>query len=484
MANEKLGIALGMIETRGLVPAIEAADAMTKASEVRLIGRQFVGGGYVTVLVRGETGAVNAAVRAGADACERVGDGLAAAHIIARPHSEVEQRAAPSAGDPGNHESDAALIRSGTSGKDRYFTMSTRIAASRRLAAASSARRRSFAAFSSRRIADTRAFLDGLAALSEETGSTRSGLRHDVRQRDRLRGPTARPRTRRTTFARRAVGARAKRRNAGPCAGAVDVAVTRRARADGRVLLAERTARQVAAGFWELPGGKIDPGETPRDAAARELDEETGIRARDACARGSRTSTRSATKRVRLHFFRVERLDGHAARPRGTAAWLGSIPDAGRRVRSCPATSARCLRARASAVVSGRRRLRASDCAGARHSWPRSACCCRPACGLSRCAEPGMAPDQRVAFARRLSELGARTPSARCGRWRTALEARRAGATGVLFDRRTQLRRLDGRPPVPPLVGVVPQRRRPRARCCARRRRRHPFAGAAERRTP
>ncbi|HSJ47324.1 MAG TPA: BMC domain-containing protein, partial [Gammaproteobacteria bacterium] len=52
---EVTGIALGMIETRGLVPAIEAADAMTKAAEVRLIGRQFVGGGYVTVLVRGET---------------------------------------------------------------------------------------------------------------------------------------------------------------------------------------------------------------------------------------------------------------------------------------------------------------------------------------------------------------------------------------------------------------------------------------------
>ena len=87
---EVTGIALGMIETRGLVPAIEAADAMTKAAEVRLVGRQFVGGGYVTVLVRGETGAVNAAVRAGADACERVGDGLVAAHIIARVHSEVE----------------------------------------------------------------------------------------------------------------------------------------------------------------------------------------------------------------------------------------------------------------------------------------------------------------------------------------------------------------------------------------------------------
>lgn len=84
------GIALGMIETRGLVPAIEAADAMTKAAEVTLVCREFVGGGYVTVMVRGETGAVNAAVRAGADACERVGDGLVAAHIIARPHGEVE----------------------------------------------------------------------------------------------------------------------------------------------------------------------------------------------------------------------------------------------------------------------------------------------------------------------------------------------------------------------------------------------------------
>jgi microcompartment protein CcmL/EutN len=99
MANENTGIALGMIETRGLVPAIEAADAMTKAAEVSLIGRDFVGGGYVTVLVRGETGAVNAAVRAGADACERVGDGLVAAHIIARPHSEVE----PILGGSGNN---------------------------------------------------------------------------------------------------------------------------------------------------------------------------------------------------------------------------------------------------------------------------------------------------------------------------------------------------------------------------------------------
>ncbi len=94
--NLSQGIALGMIETRGMVPAIEAADAMTKAAEVNLIAREYVGGGYVTVMVRGETGAVNASVRAGADACERVGDGLVAAHIIARPHVEIEPVLKPS----------------------------------------------------------------------------------------------------------------------------------------------------------------------------------------------------------------------------------------------------------------------------------------------------------------------------------------------------------------------------------------------------
>ena len=84
------GIALGMIETRGMVPAIEAADAMTKAAQVKLVAKELVGGGYVAIMVRGETGAVNASVRAGADACERVGDGLVAAHIIARPDFEIE----------------------------------------------------------------------------------------------------------------------------------------------------------------------------------------------------------------------------------------------------------------------------------------------------------------------------------------------------------------------------------------------------------
>ena len=89
MATESMGIALGMIETRGLVPAIEAADAMTKAAEVRLIGREFVGGGYVTVMVRGDVGAVKAATDAGAAAAKRIGE-LVSVHVIPRPHQDVE----------------------------------------------------------------------------------------------------------------------------------------------------------------------------------------------------------------------------------------------------------------------------------------------------------------------------------------------------------------------------------------------------------
>jgi microcompartment protein CcmL/EutN len=81
--------ALGLIETKGLVPSIEAADAMVKAAKVTLMGRDFVGGGYVTVAVRGDVGAVKAAVEAGAEAARRVGE-LTSVHVIPRPHSEVE----------------------------------------------------------------------------------------------------------------------------------------------------------------------------------------------------------------------------------------------------------------------------------------------------------------------------------------------------------------------------------------------------------
>ena len=81
--------ALGMIETKGLVASIEAADAMVKAANVTLIGKEHVGGGLVTVMVRGDVGAVKASVDAGAAAEERVGE-LVSIHVIPRPHDEVE----------------------------------------------------------------------------------------------------------------------------------------------------------------------------------------------------------------------------------------------------------------------------------------------------------------------------------------------------------------------------------------------------------
>lgn len=81
--------ALGMIETKGLVGSIEAADAMVKAANVTLLGKEMIGGGLVTVMVRGDVGAVKAATDAGAAAAQRVGE-LVSVHVIPRPHAEVE----------------------------------------------------------------------------------------------------------------------------------------------------------------------------------------------------------------------------------------------------------------------------------------------------------------------------------------------------------------------------------------------------------
>ena len=86
MANAN---ALGMVETRGLVGAIEAADAMVKAANVTLVGKEQVGAGLVTVMVRGDVGAVKAATDAGAAAAENVGE-VILVHVIPRPHAEVE----------------------------------------------------------------------------------------------------------------------------------------------------------------------------------------------------------------------------------------------------------------------------------------------------------------------------------------------------------------------------------------------------------
>ena len=81
--------ALGMVETRGLVGAIEAADALVKAANVTLIGKEQIGAGLVTVMIRGDVGAVKAATDAGAAAAKRVGE-LISVHVIPRPHDEVE----------------------------------------------------------------------------------------------------------------------------------------------------------------------------------------------------------------------------------------------------------------------------------------------------------------------------------------------------------------------------------------------------------
>lgn len=82
--------ALGMIETKGLVGSIEAADSMVKAANVHLIGKEHVGGGLVTVMVRGDVGAVKASVEAGGAAAKRVGE-LVSVHVIPRPHGDVEE---------------------------------------------------------------------------------------------------------------------------------------------------------------------------------------------------------------------------------------------------------------------------------------------------------------------------------------------------------------------------------------------------------
>ena len=82
--------ALGLVETRGLIGSVEAADAMVKAANVTLIAKEYNGAGYVTVMVRGDVGAVKAATDAGAAAARRVGE-LVSVHVIPRPHSDVER---------------------------------------------------------------------------------------------------------------------------------------------------------------------------------------------------------------------------------------------------------------------------------------------------------------------------------------------------------------------------------------------------------
>jgi ethanolamine utilization protein EutM len=99
--------ALGMVETKGFVGAVEAADAMVKAANVQLLGKEYIGAGYVTIFVRGDVGAVKAATDAGAAAARRVGE-LISVHVIPRPHGEVE-RVLPTNGRTGFSPDERAL---------------------------------------------------------------------------------------------------------------------------------------------------------------------------------------------------------------------------------------------------------------------------------------------------------------------------------------------------------------------------------------
>jgi ethanolamine utilization protein EutM len=107
--------ALGMIETKGFVGAVEAADAMVKAANVQLLGKEYIGAGYVTVFVRGDVGAVKAATDAGAAAARRVGE-LISVHVIPRPHAEVE-RVLPAGGRTGLSPDETSQLQGGVRGQ-------------------------------------------------------------------------------------------------------------------------------------------------------------------------------------------------------------------------------------------------------------------------------------------------------------------------------------------------------------------------------
>ena len=106
--------ALGMVECMGLVAMIEAADAMVKAANVVLVGKEYIGAGYVTIFVRGDVGAVKAATDAGAAAARRVGE-LISVHVIPRPHGEVE-RVLPRNGRTGYSPDERAIGGGGSAG--------------------------------------------------------------------------------------------------------------------------------------------------------------------------------------------------------------------------------------------------------------------------------------------------------------------------------------------------------------------------------
>jgi 8-oxo-dGTP diphosphatase len=221
----------------------------------------------------------------------------------------------------------------------------------------------------------------------------------------------------------------------------VDVAVSIVRAPDGRVLLAERTPRQVAAGFWELPGGKIDAGETPAQAAARELDEEIGIQPHD-LRRWISYEHAFQTKRVRLHFFQV---NGYSGTPHGREgqrlAWVDPAAPA---VAPVLPSNDRVLSALALPPIAyvGH----AAEHGGPQGLLAQLQAMLPVAWFMVVLDDLGMAPDQRAALARRIDAVAQpyRAPVLLSG---SAMDVHRAGLRGLLSSAR-DLRRLSARPRV------------------------------------
>ena len=221
----------------------------------------------------------------------------------------------------------------------------------------------------------------------------------------------------------------------------IDVAVCIVQAPDGRVLMAERTPRQLSAGYWELPGGKVDPLETPQQAAVRELAEEIGIAALEVRP-WIRYTHVFPLRRLRLFFFRIERWSGAVQGREGQRVeW---VDPANPHVTPILPSVERVL------MALGLPDLYAvSD--SHRHGGPERLLASLPQAlragvRLIQVREPAMAPDQRVLFARRVAAL-AQPRGARVLLAGSALEARRAGLSGT-HSTAAELRRLTSRPPV------------------------------------
>jgi 8-oxo-dGTP diphosphatase len=219
----------------------------------------------------------------------------------------------------------------------------------------------------------------------------------------------------------------------------IDVAVNILRRADGRILVAERTPRQISAGYWELPGGKVDPGETPVEAARRELEEEVGVRATQ-LEPAIRYDHAFRTRRIRLHFFRVLAWEGTPNGREGQRiAWIDpAAPD----VAPILPSNDRILLALGLPPVyalTGASR----DLGEFLHRLPALLAADVRLIGIDA---PALPSDQRVALARRVNALAARRGAQVlvCG---SALDARRAGVLGA-HSTAQDLSRLIARPPV------------------------------------